>query len=78
MRGDSVETFKIMEFLIIVDIFLIFLLKLEIYCQDRFQKLSLLTNGAFLLIEWYIFGTNCQIRSKPGIVWKIYDWIRWF
>ena len=31
-----------MEFLIMVDIFLIFLLKLEIYSHARFQKLYLL------------------------------------
>ena len=36
-----------MEFLIMVDIFLIFLFELEIYSQDRFQKLSLLTNWSF-------------------------------
>ena len=29
-----------MEFLIMVDIFLIFLRELEIYCQRRFQKLE--------------------------------------
>ena len=29
------------------EIFLIFLLNLEMYCQDRFQKLSLLTNLIF-------------------------------
>ena len=33
-----------MVFLIIVDIFLIFLHKLEIYGQDRSQKLSVQTN----------------------------------
>ena len=36
-----------MEFLIIVDIFFIFILELEIFCQERFQKLSLLTNWIF-------------------------------
>ena len=35
----------LMEFLIMVDIFSIFLLKLEIYGQDLFQKLTLLANG---------------------------------
>ena len=29
----------------------IFLLELEIYCQDRFQKLSLQINKIFWLIE---------------------------
>ena len=29
-----------MEFLIPMDIFSIFLLELRIYCQDKFQKLS--------------------------------------
>ena len=45
-RIDLIETFKIMEFLIMVDV-LIYFLELEIYCQDRFQKLSLLTNWIF-------------------------------
>ena len=45
MRDDLIEILKI-----IIEIseysrhFSIFLLELEIYCQDRFQKLSLLTN----------------------------------
>ena len=34
-----------------VDIFTIFLLYLEIYYQDRCQKLGLFNNGFFLLIE---------------------------
>ena len=43
-RGNMIETFK-MEFLIMVDIFSIFLLlKLKIFFQDRFQKQSLLRN----------------------------------
>ena len=33
MTGNPIETFKIMEFLIILDIFSIFLLELEIYCH---------------------------------------------
>ena len=44
------------------DIFSIFLLKLEIHSEDilktKFNQLD------FLLIEYYIFGINCQIRSK--------------
>ena len=71
MRGDLIETFKIMEFLITVYIFEIFLLKLEIYCQLRFQKISLLTNFFFLLIVGYVFGTNCLIRSKTTINLKL-------
>ena len=43
MRGDLIEIFKVMGFLTTIDIFSIFLLELEVYCQDRFQKLSLLT-----------------------------------
>ena len=35
-----------------VDIFSIFLLETEIYCLDRFQKLSLLTNRIFCDIFW--------------------------
>ena len=57
MRVDIIETFEIIKgnsnygrhF------FSIFLLELKIYCQDRFQKLSLLTNGTFLLIDWFGF-----------------------
>ena len=44
MIGDRIETFKIMEFLIMVDILSIFLHELEIYHQDNFRKLSLQTN----------------------------------
>ena len=44
VRGNLIETFKIIEFLIMVDIFSIFLLEMEIYCQDRFIKQCLLTN----------------------------------
>ena len=36
-----------MKFLIMVDIFSIFLFEKKIYCQDRFQKLSLQTNWIF-------------------------------
>ena len=46
IRGDLTETFKIINGISNYgrDCFLIFLLKLEIYCPVRFQKLSLLTN----------------------------------
>ena len=44
LRGDLIETFQMINGISFVDIFTIFLLKLEIYCQDRLQKLSLLTN----------------------------------
>ena len=44
MQVDLIETFKTMEFLIMVELFSIFLLELEIYYQNRFQKLSLLMN----------------------------------
>ena len=36
IRGDLIETLKKMEFLIMVDNFSTFFLKLEIYCQKRF------------------------------------------
>ena len=52
-----------MEFLIMVDFFSIFLLKLEVYRLDRFQKLSLI-NWVLLLTELYIFGTHCQIKFR--------------
>ena len=41
-----------------IDIFLIFLFDLEIYCQKVFQK----PIGLFLQIELYIVEINCQIR----------------
>ena len=44
-----------MEFLIIGDIFSIFLLEPEIDCQDRFQKTKSTNQLDFLLIEYYIF-----------------------
>ena len=37
MRADLIKTFKIINGISIVDIFPIFLLELEIYCQDRFN-----------------------------------------
>ena len=51
---------KSMEFLIIEDIVLIFLLNLEIYCQGRFQKQSI-NQLNFLPIKQCIFEANCQI-----------------
>ena len=48
MRSDLIETFKIINGISNYNrFFSIFLLKLEIYFQDRFQKLSLLTNSIF-------------------------------
>ena len=52
-----------MEFLIMSDFFFIFLLEMEIYYEDRFQKLSLLIGFfSFLTIEKYIFEKNFLIR----------------
>ena len=42
MRRNVIETFKMID-RTMADIYSTFFLKLEIYCQDRFQKLSLLT-----------------------------------
>ena len=73
-----------MEFLITVDIFSIFLFKLEIYCQDKFQKLSLLTNGIFcknrnrvetLKIQLDEFRKNCKKKNLKwhfGNYWMLY------
>ena len=47
-----------MEFLIMVDIFSIFLLELKINYQDRFPKLSLLTNGFFFFANRVIYFRN--------------------
>ena len=41
LRGNQIETFKSMEFLIMVEFFSVFRSKMEIYCHDRFQKVSL-------------------------------------
>ena len=42
MRSDLTETFKIIiEFLIMVEIFAVFLLELEIYCQKLSQQTNL-------------------------------------
>ena len=38
MEGDLIETFKVVRFLVMVDIFLKFLLEQEIYCPDRFKN----------------------------------------
>ena len=48
IRGDLIKTFKIMEFLLIVDIFPYFSLQKEIYCRDKLKKLSQIIN-CFLL-----------------------------
>ena len=66
IRDDQLEPFKIMEFLIMVEIFSIFFLVQEIYCQDRLQKLSRLINGIFSSIEKCILEINCFIRSKKS------------
>ena len=39
MRGGPTETFQLMKFLVIIEIFPVLLLELEIYYQDRFKKL---------------------------------------
>ena len=67
MKDDQNEIFKTMEFLIMVDIFSIFLFKMEIYCQDGFQKLSLLPKRIFLLIVIY-FWNKLPNKKKIGIV----------
>ena len=43
MSGNLTEIFKIMEFQVMVDILSMFLFELEIYCQGRFKKQSLVT-----------------------------------
>ena len=64
-----------MEFLIMVEIFSIFLLKLKIYSHDKFQKLCLLIKWIFFFFAnrgkhfWYkyFFGTNCQIKNSKSV-----------
>ena len=50
--------------LIMADIYLIFLLEMEIYCQDRFSKLSLLTNLFLLNIIYYWNKLPNQIKTS--------------
>ena len=55
------ETLKtVNEILIMVDIFSIFLHKLEIYCQDRFQKPSLQNNWNFAYKVKYFQKKNSR------------------
>ena len=68
MRGDLIETFKIMQFLIMVNIFLIFLLKVEIYGQDRIQILSLLFANRILYF-WNILPNRIKERN----CWKHFN-----
>ena len=51
MSDDLIETKKINGIYNYARNYSIFLIKLEIYCEDRFQKLSLLTNWIFLSKE---------------------------
>ena len=41
-----------------------FLFEPEIYSQSKFKKSILLTTWIFLQMEWYIFGTNYQIKNS--------------
>ena len=52
-----------------VDIFLIILLKLEIYCQGRFQKLSRLISWIVLLKHYIFFVKKLsnQIKNSNSI-----------
>ena len=71
MRSYQIETFKI----IIGISLLIFLLKVKIHCQDRFQKLSLPTYWAFLanrVIYFWSKSPNQKNKNKTIVV-KIYD-----
>ena len=47
-----------------VDIFLIFPLTMEIYCQDGFQKQSLLTNWIFFANQVIYFLKNQMKNSN--------------
>ena len=73
MRGDLIETFKIIEFLNMVDIFFffffsVFLFKLEIYYRDISKTKSTNQLDIFAKRVIYIFGINCLIKSKVAIV----------
>ena len=55
MTDGLIETLKIMDFLIMVDIFSTFLYELEIYCQDRFQK----TKSTYRLDAFFANRVKC-------------------
>ena len=67
MKGDQIETCKIMEFLIMIDIFWVYIFELEIYYQGRFQKLSLLTNWIFLAKRVISFWKKLPYQIKNSI-----------
>ena len=71
MRGDLIETFKIIGISHYSRLFFsIFLLKLKIYYQGRIQKLSLLTNCIFWLIY---FGNKLHNQIKNSDSVKSFD-----
>ena len=54
-----------MEFLIMVEIFSIFLLKVEIYNQSRLQKISI--NHFFLIVIYFWNKLPNQIKNSNSI-----------
>ena len=66
-----------MNFLIMIDIFSIFLLELEIYCQDEFQNLGLLTNHISftnrLLYFWKKTASSDQKQQQTKKEIEFYD-----
>ena len=64
-----------MKRLIIVDIFSIFFLELEIYCQGRLQKLSQQTNWIFFTYRVIHFGNKLPNQIKPAIDKKKNLWL---
>ena len=72
IREDLIENFKIINGISIYGGHSFFPLELEIYCQDRFQKLSLSTNWIFFLrLNWMISEKNSKKKNLKANFWKI-------
>ena len=66
MRDDPIDIFKIMEFLIVVDIFFQYFSSNWKFTTKENFKNDTINQLDFLLRDLYIFRTNCQIRSKAA------------
>ena len=67
MRGDLTETFEIMKLLIMGNIFLISIIKLEIYSQDKIKKKKSTNQVDFFLLIHSFF-----LRTENWFFWFLY------
>ena len=76
MRGDLIETFWVVNFLIKVGMSSIFLFEMKIYNQERFQKLSPITTWNLVANKEIFFRTNGLFRLKTVIAFNylIMNW----